>query len=158
VRRLFDSLFHIAVAVWVGGLLAIGYIAAPVLFRHQPDRVLAGELAGAMFAIMAWLGIALAIYLLGYLLLRHGRAACGQWPFRLVLLMLVLTLGGYFGVQPQIVAIKQDVARAAGQADVLAGLQARFAAWHGLASTLYLVQTLCGLALAALAPRTTRGG
>lgn len=156
MRRLFDSLFHIAIAVWVGGLLAIGYIAVPVLFRHQPDRVLAGELAGAMFAIMAWLGIALAIYLLAYLLVRHGRGAVGQWPFRLVLLMLALTLGGYFGVQPQIVAIKQDVVRAAGQADVLAGLQVRFAVWHGVASVLYLVETLCGLALAAVAPRAYR--
>lgn len=153
MRRLFDSLFHIAVAAWVGGLLAIGYIAAPVLFRQQPDRVLAGELAGAMFTVVAWLGIACAIYLLAYLLLRHGRSAVRQWPFRLVLLMLALTLAGHFGVQPQIVAIKQEVARAAGQVEVLSGLQARFAAWHGFASVLYLVETLCGLALAALAPR-----
>lgn len=156
MRRLFDSLFHIAVALWVGGLVAIGYIAVPVLFRQQPDRVLAGELAGAMFTVMAWLGIVCAIYLLGYLLARQGRAALRPWPARLVLLMLAITLAGHFGVQPQIVAIKQELARAAGQAEVLAGLQARFAAWHGFASGLYLVETLCGLALAALAPRCVR--
>lgn len=156
MRRLFDGLFQIAVTAWVGGLLAIGYIAAPVLFRNQPDRILAGELAGAMFSIMAWLGIVLAIYLLGYLLVRHGAAVLRTWVCRLVLLMLAITLVGYFGVQPQIVAIKSLVAEASGRADVLASLHARFAVWHGLASVLYLIQTLCGLALVVVAPRYGR--
>jgi uncharacterized membrane protein len=39
--------FHtMALALWVGGIVAIGAIVAPVAFRESPDRMLAGRVVG----------------------------------------------------------------------------------------------------------------
>ena len=47
-----SALYNIAVAAWVGSLLAIGYIAAPVLFSQLADRSMAGTVAGALFSVI----------------------------------------------------------------------------------------------------------
>ena len=41
MRKLSEALWFIAITLWVGGLWAIGYIAAPVLFSSLGDRQLA---------------------------------------------------------------------------------------------------------------------
>ncbi|MCH2219440.1 MAG: DUF4149 domain-containing protein [Dechloromonas sp.] len=46
MRRLAEALYLITIALWVGGLWAIGYIVAPVLFSSLGDRQLAGMVAG----------------------------------------------------------------------------------------------------------------
>ena len=48
MRGLSEALYQIAITLWVGGLLAIGYIAAPVLFASLGDRQLAGMVAGKL--------------------------------------------------------------------------------------------------------------
>ena len=60
MRRLAESLYSLGITLWVGGLWAIGFIAAPSLFAALKDRVLAGELAGNLFCLMAWAGRACA--------------------------------------------------------------------------------------------------
>ena len=98
--RLASALYSIAVAVWVGGMLAIGFIAAPVLFAQLADRTMAGNLAGEMFTITAWMGFACGAYLALYVLFAKGWRAIQSGVFWIVLLMLVLTAAGHFGVQP----------------------------------------------------------
>jgi len=56
--RFWGALYSLGISIWVGGLLAIGYLAAPILFAQLSDRTLAGNLAGAMFSAVAWVGIA----------------------------------------------------------------------------------------------------
>ena len=48
---------RILLTLWVGGLWAIGYIAAPTLFAMLDDRKLAGALAGQMFHIISYIGL-----------------------------------------------------------------------------------------------------
>ena len=55
---------RILLTLWVGSLWAIGYIAAPTLFATLEDRALAGTLAGAMFEIVAYIGMVCAALLL----------------------------------------------------------------------------------------------
>jgi len=55
---------RILLTLWVGGLWAIGYIVAPALFANLEDRALAGTLAGVMFNIIAWVGLACGSLLL----------------------------------------------------------------------------------------------
>ena len=43
--------------------MAIGFIAAPLLFARIADRTVAGALAGDMFGITAWVGLACGTYL-----------------------------------------------------------------------------------------------
>ncbi len=64
MRGCLSALYSIAVALWVGGLLAIGYLVAPVLFSQLADRSVAGTVAGAMFSVMAWVGLACGTYLI----------------------------------------------------------------------------------------------
>ncbi len=146
MRKLYAHLAAWAVVLWVGGLWAIGYLAAPALFYSLADKALAGLLAGKMFAWMAWVGIACAGYLLLYRLVSFGGAALKQAFFWIAAVMLLLTLAGHFGIQPILQGLKDQAA----SQDVMQSLvRDRFQAWHGISSALYLIQSLLGLALVA---------
>lgn len=140
-----DKLASLALVFWVGGLWAIGYLAAPSLFSALPnDRALAGALAGKMFTLTAYVGIACASYLIIHRLASVGTGAFQQLFFWVTLLMLILTLVGVFGIQPIIANLKVE----GGAKDVMQSLAAsRFAHWHGVASILYLIQSLLGAVL-----------
>ncbi|HQR02935.1 MAG: DUF4149 domain-containing protein [Proteobacteria bacterium] len=142
MNRLLEGLYSVTITLWVGGLLVTGYVVAPVLFAQLSDRTLAGNLAGTLFAVMAWVGLACGIYLFCYLMGRHGWKAFRTSVFWIVLMMLVLTVIGQFGIQPILVRIKAD---ALPRQVMESALRNRFAAWHGISSGLYLVQSLLGL-------------
>ena len=123
---------------------AIGYIAAPVLFTSLADKQLAGMLAGKLFGIIAWIGIATAIYLLIYRIVRDGGSALKTLFFWGVALMLGLTLAGLFGIQPIMQGLKDQAMPLAVMQSVFAD---RFSRWHGISSILYLIQSALGLIL-----------
>lgn len=151
VNRLADGMYAVAIALWVGGLWAIGYVAAPTLFS-QLGSMIAGNIAGRLFTAMAWVGVACASYLLLYLIVRRGWTAFKSTVFWIVVLMLLLTLAGHFGIQPIMEGIKAQAPR-----EVMEGvMRDRFARWHGISSVLYLVQSLLGLALVVLQGRGQR--
>ncbi len=150
VRRLADITYTLTLTLWVGALWAIGYIAAPVLFASLDDRVLAGTLAGKLFSVLGWLGIACGSYLLLFMVLRLGMAALKRAVFWMVLLMLALTAAQQFGLQPLIAELRaESVPRELAEAAV----RSRFATWHGIASVLFLVQSLLGGLVVAGAAR-----
>jgi membrane protease YdiL (CAAX protease family) len=144
MNRVADYLFAIAVTLWVGVLWALGLVAAPVLFRELSDRTLAGNLAGAMFAVMAWIGIGAACYALLFLFAREGARTMKSAVFWLTLTMLVLTLAGHFGVTPILAHLKAEALPREVMESVLRN---RFLAWHGVSSVLYLIQCVLGVAL-----------
>jgi hypothetical protein len=150
MKTLADGLYHIAITLWVGGLWAIGYIAAPTLFTSLSDRSLAGEIAGRLFGVIAWVGIACAAYLLLHLFMRRGWAAFKSSVSWLVLAMLLLTLAGYFGIQPILAQLRAEAWPRAVMESVV---RDRFATWHGISSGLYLLQSLLGVALVLLQGR-----
>ncbi len=144
MKNLADNLSLIAIALWVGGLWAIGYIAAPVLFAALSDKMLAGMLAGRMFTVIAYVGIACGAYLVLYRPARFGAAAFKQGVFWASVGMLLLTVIGHFGIQPILEALK---AQALPRDVMQTVLKNRFATWHGISSGLYLLQSLLGLVL-----------
>ncbi len=160
------------VTLWVGGLWAIGYLAAPTLFAAIPDRMLAGAVAGRLFSGMAWTGIACGTLLFALWALRLRGTLFRDRQAWLVGAMLALTLAGQFGVQPVLQRLKDEAAPAPvmesrpssppfsqgekGDSSLLspsgrevgrAGSRAAFGRWHGISSGIYLVQSLLGLAL-----------
>lgn len=145
-----SALYGIAVAAWVGGLLAIGFIAAPVLFTQLADRTVAGNLAGGMFWIMAWVGFACGGYLILFVMFVKGWRALQSGVFWIILLMLALTAAGYFGVQPILEQLKAD---ALPRRVMESALRDRFATWHGVSSALYMLNCLLGIALVILQDR-----
>jgi hypothetical protein len=130
--------------LWVGGIWAIGYLAVPALFQSLPDRQLAGLLAGKLFAWMAYVGIGCATYLLAYQIHQLGSNVLKQKIFILVISMLTLAVAGQFVFQPMMAALKAQ----AFPLDVMqSALASKFKLMHGLASILYLMQSLLGLLL-----------
>jgi hypothetical protein len=146
MKRLPDLLAAWALVLWVGGLWAVGYLAAPTLFYSLDDRMLAGMLAGKMFGYIAWVGLVCGAWLLIFRLGRLGGAALKQGFFWILLVMLLLSLAQQFGIQPVLQQLKDQ----AMPKDVMESLfRDRFAAWHGVSSAVYLIQSLLGLAAVA---------
>lgn len=144
-HHLSDSLAQLAVTIWVGGLWAIGYMVAPVLFKSLAgDKQLAGMLAGNLFSVIAYVGIACALYLLALRLLRHGQAAFRHSVFWVIISMLLLTLIMQFGLQPVMASIK---AQALPLEVMQSAFSSQFKMLHGLSSLLYLAQSLLGIML-----------
>lgn len=147
MKSIADALQSIAVTLWVGGLWAIGFIVAPLLFSRLDDRVLAGALAGKFITVIAWIGIACAVYLLAFRIARFGAAGLKQGFFWLVLGMLLLVLGGEFGVH----SLMEGLRAQALPKEVMASVfRDRFITWHGVASALYVIQSALGLVLVVL--------
>lgn len=143
MSRLADYLYAVAIMLWVGALWAIGFISAPVLFLHTGNVVLAGTLAGYQFAIVAWLGIGCAIYTLLFLFFREGLQAFKQAALWLIVLMLLLVIAGHFGVTPIVERLRMETAR-----DLVQGVtSSRFQTWHGIASILWVLESILGVAL-----------
>jgi hypothetical protein len=144
MRFISDALQSIAVTLWVGGLWVIGLVVAPFLFHAVADRAQAGLLAGHLFMVMAYMGLGCGAYLLLYRLAIFGSHALRQLLFWIVLLMVALDAAGQFGVQPIMAGLKQQAL----PKEVMESIfRDRFAAWHGVASVLYLVQCALGLVM-----------
>lgn len=148
MKRVADALQAVVAALWAGALWTIGFVVAPLLFAVL-DRGLAGQLAGRLFGLVAWIGIGCAACLLVYRIACHGAGAFRQCVLWVVLLMLALTLAGEFGVQPMMAALREQ----APQQIMESALRERFAVWHGVASGLYVIQCVLGVALIILLNR-----
>jgi uncharacterized membrane protein len=146
----------VALAVWVGGLVALGTVAAPALFaaieaQNTPGgRELAGVLFGAVFSRFQYLAWALGLALLISL---GARAALGPRPRRFAVRMWTVTamlagsLFATFFITPRIDAIRREVS------GPIAGLldddprKSEFGRLHALSTGLMLVTVLAGAGL-----------
>jgi len=133
------------VTAWVGGLWGIGYLAVPVLFFKQPDRQLAGMLAGQMFTLVGYLGMVCGGYLLIHRLGASRRAALHQPLFWVVAAMLLLGLGIHFGTRPAMAELK---AMAYPLEVMQSQFSTRFNILHLVSSYSYHLQSLLGIYLA----------
>jgi hypothetical protein len=117
-----------------------GYVVAPVLFSAL-DRVTAGDVAGQLFSIVSYIGLVTLVLVLVSGFVQSGKAAVEQWHYRFLIIMLLLVLVGQFVMQPLMAEIKTG------------GIQAdeakQFATLHGIASVLYLINSLLGLFVVA---------
>lgn len=128
----------LVLAVWVGALLAIGYIAAPVLFATLDDRRLAGELAGNMFRIVGWVGLVAAPLLL---FRSASTAGIRHWRAWILLAMLVIVATMQFGLQPYMASLKAQGLEAGSDA------ARQFGMLHGVSSLLYMFNSISGVVL-----------
>jgi hypothetical protein len=133
----------IVITLWVGALWTTG-LTAYVLFDTLQDKLLAGNLAGKLFTLVSYVGMASAFYLLIQRLLDYGTGALKQSFFWAVFVMLLLVLAGHFGIQPLLAQLKTDAL----PNDVMQSVFAdRFRNWHGIASVAYLLECLLGFVL-----------
>lgn len=144
MKKYYENLAILAASAWAGGMWVIGYVVAPVLFQALPDKTLAGMLAGRLFAVMAYVGMVCAVYLMLYAYKMYGKQVLSHSLFRVIAVMLVLVFIGQFGMQPLLADIK---AQALPLYVMDSPYADRFMYWHGAASIIYLIQSLLGAVL-----------
>ena len=110
--------FRVLLVLWAGSLWSMALIVAPTLFHAQHDRELAGMLAGRLFSIEAYLGMATAA--LALLLPARTKFRCGYAAAALLAFI-------QWVVGPRLLE-----AHGRGLAWGLG-----FGAWHGIAALLY---------------------
>ncbi len=127
-------------SLWVGALWSIGYLAVPTLFASLEDRALAGMLAGKMFTGVSLIGMGCGTALLVSFWMQSVKPI-RERRVQLLIAMLVLVVLGEFVLQPQMAALKAEgIIEGSGAA-------ARFGVLHGIASLLYLANSVIGMAL-----------
>lgn len=132
---------NVLLAVWVGAMISIGYIAAPVLFKALDDRKLAGALAGEMFFIVSIIGVVVGTVLIVAYTMRSKSAALTQWRFWLLLIMSITAFSSLFVIQPMMADLKaQGLAPGSDAA-------ATFGKLHGVSSIMHLMASVSGLVL-----------
>jgi len=132
---------HLFLAIWVGSMLTVGYIAVPVLFHFLDDRELAGEIAGRMFFLVYLIGLVCGFNLLLLCFIRSRTQFMREWRHFAIVFMLILIVA-MFILQPQMAAIKAQI-----NWQEIDELHAHFSQLHGIASILYLITTVMGVFL-----------
>lgn len=112
-------LFRVLVVLWAGSLWSVAWVTQ-ILFRMQPDRPLAGLIAGRLFSIETYLSVCAAAF--GLILPGRARRlgayagaallAGNEWLLRPVMVQARLH-GGAWGLS--------------------------FGAWHGVSAVLYIL-------------------
>ncbi len=119
--------FRVLLVLWAGSLWSTIWVAWNA-FHVQTDRHLAGVLAGRLFTIECYLGLAVAVLAL----LLPGRAQF-LWGYAAAALLAL----NQWGVSPVMAT-----ARAHG---AVAGMT--FGVWHGVSAVIYLLASLAMLVL-----------
>lgn len=132
---------RLLLTLWIGGMWSVGYIVAPTLFSILDDRALAGAVAGQLFTIMSYIGVVAATVLLSAQLYHAEMVWHRNWRIWVLLLMLLLIVIGEFYLQPLMVELKSD-----GLSEGSINAR-RFGQLHGLASVLFLINSMLGLGL-----------
>jgi hypothetical protein len=146
----------LALAAWVGGLLALGGVAAPTLFAqlqlHQgaAGRELAGVVFGDIFDRFQY-----AAWGLGGVVITSlaARAALGPRPRRLAIriwtiaFMLAASVATTWVIAPRIVAIRDAVHAPIESLPATDARRVTFGRLHGASSVLMLVTLFAGVGL-----------
>jgi hypothetical protein len=142
-----QRLFILITGLWVGSLLAVGYLVAPAIFSTMTDRQAAGMVAGSIFRLEAYLSLIVCIGLmvLANLLVNRG---LNQFRFIrwLLLAMLLCSMAAAFIFIPWMNALRDD-ALLQGMPVMLSPSATLFGRLHGASSILFTLQSLLGIYL-----------
>jgi len=146
----------LALVVWVGGLIALGGIAAPSIFdvvaqRHIADgRMLSGALFGEMLRRFTLVSYGCGAVLLLSLIVRRilgPRPHRFAWRAGLGAFMLAVTAYGSLAVASRIAQIQRDAGVAPSSLPEGDPRRVEFGRLHGISTALQLVPLLGGLML-----------
>ncbi len=142
-----QRLFILIAGLWVGSLLAVGYLVAPAIFSTMTDRQAAGMVAGSIFKLEAYLSLIVCI---GLMVLANLLVNRGLNQFRLIrwllLAMLLCSVSAAFVFIPWMNALR-DNALVQGMPVMLSPSATLFGRLHGVSSILFTLQSLLGVFL-----------
>jgi hypothetical protein len=139
---------RVLLTLWVGGLWVTGLVVVPVLFRNY-ERMVAGDIAGHLFAAMSWLGMLCGALLLAFSVVRARQRVWRDWRAGVLVVMLALTVIGEFGLAARMRELKELMTLP----PVAPAVLSEFGRLHGIASLLFLVNSALGLVLVTFGVR-----
>jgi hypothetical protein len=146
----------VILAFWVGGLAALGLVAAPAIFAtleaHDPagGRTLAGLVFGVVFERFQYSALLLGTLLVALLIVR---ALLGPRPLRFawriwaVVLMMAAGAASTFVIAPRIDRIRRDTVGAVAALADTDPRRVEFNRLHGLSNVLMLATLAAGVGL-----------
>ena len=142
-----QRLFILVAGLWVGSILAVGYLVAPAIFSTLTDRQVAGMVAGSVFKVEAYLStiVCIALMVLANLLVTRGLY---QYKvIRLILLgMLLCSVTASFIFIPWMNTLR-DQALLNGMPVMLSPSADLFGKLHGASSIVFMIQSALGIYL-----------
>src|SRR6476661_6592564 len=113
MKRWAQSIFVTSLGIWVGGMVVLGFIVAPTVFRTVSSRLQAGTIFGSILARFGPMQIGLAVVCLASLL---ALRLLGGLPNRAALIrfggvavMLILVLVSHCYLAPAIVREREGI-------------------------------------------------
>jgi uncharacterized membrane protein len=146
----------LALVIWIGGLVALGAIAAPVAFdvtaaRQLPEpRLIAGALFGEMLRRFTLVSYAAGgVILLSLMIRRILGPRPRHFGFRAGIVTVMLAAAAYAGivVASRIATLQREIGAAPSSLPDGDPRRVEFGRLHGLSTVLQLVPLLGGLAL-----------
>lgn len=142
-----QRLFILIAGMWVGSILAVGYLVAPTIFTTLTDRQVAGMVAGSIFKAEAYLSIIICIALMVLANLLVTRGLHQYRAIRLLLLgMLICSAAASFVLIPWLDTLR-DQALLEGMPVRLSPSADLFRKLHGVSGVLFLIQSALGIYL-----------
>ncbi|EMS6712452.1 DUF4149 domain-containing protein [Neisseria gonorrhoeae] len=129
MMQTFRKISLYAATLWLGMQIMAGYIAAPVLFKMLP-KMQAGEIAGVLFDILSWSGLAV-----------WGTVLAAAFAALLLFLLSALA-ANQFLVTPVIEALKYGH-----ENWLLSVAGGSFGMWHGISSMTFMATALLSAVL-----------
>jgi hypothetical protein len=142
LTAIFQVTERVLLTLWVGGLWVTGLVVAPVLFKNY-ERMLAGDIAGRLFAAMSLLGMLCGTLLLAIAAVRARQQVWRDWRVGVLVVMLAITVIGDFGLAARMRELKELMM----VPPVAPAVLAEFGRLHGIASLLFLTNSALGLVL-----------
>lgn len=149
-------LYLIALVFWVGGMVALGALAAPATFdvleayHGSGGRLEAGEVFEEMLRRFRYFEYGSAVILLGCLgtlVYRGSQAAALSTRIVTVVLMLAVSLYAGFGIASQVAALQTEINGNVAAWSDSSQFAARFDALYAQTTTLLLLNLGFGLSL-----------
>jgi len=147
---------RICLALMLGLLLVSGYVVTPILFDKSGSSEIAGMLAGQLFhtANSGLLILAVAVAFFWFRMASAG-IRTGKLRWLLLLAVALMVVVNEFALTPILADLKQQIGDVSSVPEDDSRRQL-FKMWHGAASLLHLLTTLCTGLLVALGTGSTR--
>jgi hypothetical protein len=150
------TLAALALAVWIGGLAALGAIAAPTIFAEleardpAAGRELAGAIVGALFQRFEWVAVVCGAIVIAALAIRAALGVTVRLSGARLLIaagMVAITLVTTLAIAPKIDAIRRSTPTAIASLPADDPRRVMFGRLHGASNGLALLTLAGGLIL-----------